>query len=72
MINTTIAATLVDPTKPLFSWYDYILFCVMLVFSSVIGIYFGCFGSKQRTANEYLLGGNSMKPLPVAISLTAR
>ncbi|CAH1367678.1 unnamed protein product, partial [Tenebrio molitor] len=55
----------------LFSWYDYILFCVMLVFSSVIGIYFGCFGSKQRTANEYLLGGNSMKPLPVAISLTA-
>ncbi|XP_068908730.1 sodium-coupled monocarboxylate transporter 2-like [Tenebrio molitor] len=71
MINTTVSATLVDPTKPLFSWYDYILFCVMLVFSSVIGIYFGCFGSKQRTANEYLLGGNSMKPLPVAISLTA-
>ncbi|KAH0820643.1 hypothetical protein GEV33_002148 [Tenebrio molitor] len=58
MINTTIAATLVDPTKPFFS-------------CSIIGIYFGCFGSKQRTANEYLLGGNSMKPLPVAISLTA-
>ncbi|KAH0810322.1 hypothetical protein GEV33_012469 [Tenebrio molitor] len=58
MINTTVSATLVDPTKPLFS-------------CSVIGIYFGCFGSKQRTANEYLLGGNSMKPLPVAISLTA-
>ncbi|KAJ3634558.1 hypothetical protein MTP99_007510 [Tenebrio molitor] len=71
MINATVAATLVDPTKPFFSWYDYILFCVMLVFSSIIGIYFGCFGTKQRTVNEYLLGGNSMKPLPVAISLTA-
>ncbi|XP_019875827.2 sodium-coupled monocarboxylate transporter 1 [Aethina tumida] len=54
-----------------FSWYDYILFSVMLLLSSVIGIYFGCFGNKQSTAVEYLMGGKQMKVIPIAISLVA-
>ncbi|RZC35326.1 SSF domain containing protein, partial [Asbolus verrucosus] len=55
----------------MFSWYDYILFTVMLSFSALIGIYFGCFGSKQSTTNEYLMGGKTMKVLPIAVSLVA-
>lgn len=55
-----------------FAWYDYCIFCVMLGSSVVIGIYFGCFGKKQNSAQEYLLGGKNMKVLPIAISLVAR
>lgn len=55
-----------------FSWYDYAFFSGMLSISALIGIYFGCFGSKQSTANEYLMGGRSMGVIPVSLSLTAR
>ncbi|KAK4876940.1 hypothetical protein RN001_009446 [Aquatica leii] len=41
----------------------------MLGFSALIGIYFGCFGSKQNSAREYLLAGQTMKVFPVAMSL---
>ncbi|GJQ68456.1 hypothetical protein Trydic_g17034 [Trypoxylus dichotomus] len=54
-----------------FSWYDYCLFLVMLGSSVAIGIYFGCFGKKQNSAKEYLLGGKTMKVVPIAISLVA-
>lgn len=55
-----------------FSWYDYTLFVVMLAFSTAIGIYFGCFGQKQASAEEYLLGGKEMAVFPIAMSLVAR
>jgi hypothetical protein len=55
-----------------FSWYDYILFCVMLSLSAFIGIYFGCFGTKQSSANEYLMGDKKMKVFPISVSLIAR
>ncbi|RZC42684.1 SSF domain containing protein, partial [Asbolus verrucosus] len=50
--NTTILETLTtilpklsqNVTKVSFSWYDYILFCLMLGLSALIGVYFGCFG----------------------------
>lgn len=58
--------------KVTFSWYDYILFCSMLVVSAAIGIYFGCFGSKQATTKEYLMGGKTMKVFPISMSLVAR
>ncbi|KAF2901934.1 hypothetical protein ILUMI_04247, partial [Ignelater luminosus] len=53
-----------------FSWFDYTFFCGMLGLSVIIGIYFGFF-DKQDTTEEYLLGGKSMKILPVAMSLVA-
>lgn len=56
----------------LFSWYDYALFTIMLGFSAGIGVYFGCFGSKQSTTGEYLMGGKTMKVVPIVISLVAR
>lgn len=58
--------------KMLFTWIDYTLFSCMFLFSALIGIYFGCFGSKQKSFKDYMLGGRSMKVIPVAISLTAR
>ncbi|EFA00982.1 sodium-coupled monocarboxylate transporter 1 [Tribolium castaneum] len=57
--------------KVSFSWYDYILFCVMLGLSALIGVYFGCFGSKQRSADEYLMGNKKMKVFPISVSLVA-
>lgn len=55
-----------------FGWCDYVIFGSMLGISVLIGIYFGCFGSKQSTTSEYLLGGKNMKVLPIVISLVAR
>ncbi|CAH0547666.1 unnamed protein product [Brassicogethes aeneus] len=54
-----------------FSWYDYALFVFMLGLSACIGIYFGCFGNKQATAKEYLMGGKKMAVVPIALSLVA-
>ncbi|CAH1367562.1 unnamed protein product [Tenebrio molitor] len=53
----------------MFFWYDYLILVLTLVFSTLIGIYFGCFGSKQSTTREYLFGGKKMKVLPVGLSL---
>ncbi|XP_063915962.1 sodium-coupled monocarboxylate transporter 2-like isoform X2 [Zophobas morio] len=41
----------------------------MLVLSTIIGIYFGCFGTKQSTIREYLMGGKNMKVIPIAVSV---
>lgn len=57
-------------SKITFTWYDYALFSSMLVFSVLIGIWFG-FIRKQNTASDYLLGGRAMKPFPIAMSLVA-
>ncbi|XP_068915564.1 sodium-coupled monocarboxylate transporter 2-like isoform X1 [Tenebrio molitor] len=50
-------------------WYEYATFLTMLAFSAFIGIYYGCFGSKQATPKEYLLGGKKMKIFPIAVSV---
>nr|XP_022915688.1 sodium-coupled monocarboxylate transporter 1-like [Onthophagus taurus] len=67
--NETILAN--GLKKIIFSWYDYSLFAFMLLGSVFLGIYFGCFGSKQSTANEYLMADKKMKVLPVALSMIA-
>lgn len=55
-----------------FSWYDYLLFSLMLGLSALIGVYFAfCTKKKQVTADEYLLGGKEMTVFPIALSLTA-
>ncbi|KAJ9582262.1 hypothetical protein L9F63_003391 [Diploptera punctata] len=66
-VNTTTT----EGNDLLFGWLDYTLFGGMLAVSSIIGIYFGCFGSKQSTKAEYLLGNKSMSIFPIAMSLTA-
>ena len=60
------------PVTITFSWYDYVIFGCMLGISAIIGIYFGCFGTKQSTPVEYLMGGKKMGAVPIAVSLVAR
>lgn len=71
---SSIVSTTAQPwiERVAFSWYDYGLFFIMLGASALIGIYFGCFGSKQSTTKEYLLGSKTMKVIPVVVSLVSR
>jgi Na+/proline symporter len=55
-----------------FGWLDFTLFIIMLVLSTMIGIYFGFWGKKEDTPREYLHGGKTMSTIPVAVSLVAR
>lgn len=57
-----------DDLRITFSWYDYVLFGSLLSLSTAIGVYFGFFGKKQTTADEYLKGGKKMKVFPIAMS----
>ncbi|CAF0852749.1 unnamed protein product [Adineta steineri] len=52
-------------------WADYAMLIVFLGLSVVIGIWHGCFGSKQTTTKDYLIAGGKMKMLPTAMSLFA-
>ncbi|XP_074029664.1 sodium-coupled monocarboxylate transporter 1 isoform X2 [Leptinotarsa decemlineata] len=67
----TSAPELTATVERFFSWYDYAIFSTMLSISGGMGIYFGCFGQKQTTAKEYLLGGREMKVFPIVMSLIA-
>ncbi|XP_059830168.1 solute carrier family 5 member 6a isoform X4 [Hypanus sabinus] len=61
------------PPKALmrFSMADYIIFALLLIFSSVIGLFYALSGGRQRTTQEFLLAGRSMTFVPVALSLLA-
>lgn len=59
-------------SSQIFGVFDYIIFGLTLCFSAAIGIYFGCFGSKQKSAKEYLYGNGNMKAIPVGLSLYSR
>ncbi|CAF0798341.1 unnamed protein product [Rotaria sp. Silwood1] len=52
-------------------WIDYGMLILLLGFSVGIGIYQGCFRSKQLTTNEFLIADGRMKILPTAMSLLA-
>ncbi|MEE6473551.1 hypothetical protein FKM82_010076 [Ascaphus truei] len=54
-----------------FSTVDYIIFALLLVLSSAIGLYYALSGGKQRTTQEFLLANRSMGFFPVALSLLA-
>ncbi|KAJ3644034.1 hypothetical protein Zmor_022690 [Zophobas morio] len=56
-------------SKVTLNWYDYAIFVGTLVFSTMIGIYYGCFGTKQATTREYLMGAKTMKIIPIGISV---
>ena len=50
---------------------DYAVFALSLAVSLGIGIFFALYGSRQRDTNEYLLGGNTMNPVAVGLSVAA-
>ena len=71
-VATVLPNVLKNAVQLSFSWYDYTLFGIMLGVSALIGIYFGCFGTKQSSADEYLMGNKKMKVFPISVSLIAR
>lgn len=55
-----------------FSWVDYVVFSVMLIFSAAIGVYYGFFANKgSDDTEEFLMAGKSMTTFPIAMSLIA-
>uniref|UniRef100_H2YWR6 Sodium-coupled monocarboxylate transporter 1 n=1 Tax=Ciona savignyi TaxID=51511 RepID=H2YWR6_CIOSA len=56
-------------TARTFSVGDYVVFAIMLVASTLIGLFFAIRDRKKRNTEEYLLAGRSMSPYPVGFSL---
>ncbi|XP_006625827.2 solute carrier family 5 member 6a isoform X1 [Lepisosteus oculatus] len=54
-----------------FTLVDYVIFALLLLLSSGIGLYYAFSGGRQRTMQEFLLADRSMSCLPVALSLLA-
>ena len=52
-----------------FGWEEYLILSLMLLVSTVIGVYFAWKGQKSNA--EYLLGGKRMGVLPMSMSLIA-
>ncbi|KAM5292385.1 sodium-dependent multivitamin transporter [Ctenodactylus gundi] len=61
---TTVAA-------PIFSFVDYMVFSLLLLFSLVIGLYHACRGWGRHTVGQLLMADRNMSCLPVALSLLA-
>lgn len=54
-----------------FSVWDYVVFGALLVVSASIGVFFAIKERRNKTSNEFLVGGRQMTCGPVALSLTA-
>nr|XP_057912014.1 solute carrier family 5 member 6 isoform X2 [Doryrhamphus excisus] len=59
-----------DPSNH-FTVADYVIFAVLLAASMAIGLYYALSGGRQRTTQEFLMAGRSMRCLPVSLSLIA-
>ena len=54
-----------------FSIPDYVVFALVLLSSSAIGIYYALRGGRQKSSGEFLMADRSMGFFPVAMSLIA-
>ncbi|KAJ8355414.1 hypothetical protein SKAU_G00182080 [Synaphobranchus kaupii] len=54
-----------------FTAVDYVIFAILLVASTGIGLFYAFSGGRQRTTQEFLLADRSMSCLPVSLSLLA-
>ncbi|CAG7819260.1 unnamed protein product, partial [Allacma fusca] len=52
-----------------FGAVEYILFGIVLALPAAIGVFHGCFGSKQNTTAQFLMANRKMTAAPVALSL---
>lgn len=50
---------------------DYVVFALMLVVSTAIGVYYAWSGRGKENSKDFLTGGRRMSALPVSMSLTA-
>ena len=71
MMNETSSEDELGFQNNKFTPWDYVVFAGLLLISSVIGLYYGCTGAKQKTTSEFLMAGRSMGVFPVALSLLA-
>lgn len=55
-----------------FNWIEYTVLSILLGFSILIGLYYGCIKKNQNTEYEYMWGGKSMKVFPIGLSLIIR
>ncbi|CAG7836014.1 unnamed protein product [Allacma fusca] len=60
-----------DDLSSQFKWPEYVVFVLMLLVSAGIGVFYGCFGGKQKTTSEFLMASRSMSTFPMAMSLIA-
>ncbi|XP_053506352.1 sodium-coupled monocarboxylate transporter 1 isoform X2 [Ictalurus furcatus] len=60
-----------DNTTTSFGTWDYVVFALMLVISAVIGVYYAIAKRREQTPMDFLVAGQSMTAVPVALSLTA-
>uniref|UniRef100_A0A8C8D338 Sodium-dependent multivitamin transporter n=1 Tax=Oncorhynchus tshawytscha TaxID=74940 RepID=A0A8C8D338_ONCTS len=66
------ASPTTDTVRPMhFSTPDYVIFALLLVASTCIGLFYALSGGRQRTTQEFLLADRSMSCLPVSLSLLA-
>lgn len=67
------AGTEIVPDFPnTLAWYEYLIFGAVLVSSMGIGVFYGCFGTKNKTNEEFLMAGRSMSILPVSSRILAK
>lgn len=71
MTQKTLLVTEVRASMQHFSVLDYVLFISMLAICGGVGVFFG-FVKKQKSTQDYLMGGRNMKLTPVIFSLVAR
>ncbi|KAJ3595903.1 hypothetical protein NHX12_002315 [Muraenolepis orangiensis] len=59
-----------NPVATFVTW-DYVVFALLFVVSSGIGVFFAIKDRKADTSKDFLVGGRQMTCVPVALSLTA-
>ncbi|XP_027007609.2 sodium-coupled monocarboxylate transporter 1 isoform X1 [Tachysurus fulvidraco] len=59
-----------NPASSFCTW-DYVVFALMLVISAAIGVYYAFAQRQRQTVRDFLVGGQSMSAVPIALSLTA-
>lgn len=60
-----------DVAQMHFATLDYVIFAILLLASTGIGLFYAFSGGRQRTTQEFLLADRSMSCFPVSLSLLA-
>ncbi|KAF0023089.1 hypothetical protein F2P81_023719 [Scophthalmus maximus] len=67
----TSRVIMADVVQMHFTTVDYVIFALLLVASTGIGLFHAFSGGRQRTTQEFLMADRSMSCLPVSLSLLA-
>jgi Na+/proline symporter len=54
-----------------FHWLDYVIFAASLGMGLVIGVYYGFAGKRQKSTEDFLMGGRKVSVVPMALSIEA-